>query len=349
MAKLPKEKEIIMKKFSIALLTALMVFTMTSCGAKKTADSEEAAKSVKYPKGNFDFVAPSGAGGGWDLTIRTTAKILKDTKLINVPMPVRNSPGAGGSVHLASLQEKKGDDKTITVYSAPLILTKLSGTTDLDYNNVTPLASLIADYAVFVVKADSPYKDMSDLMDALKSDIKSVKIGGSSSAGSMDHLQFLIMAKASGIKDLKQIDYVSFDDSGSAQVLGGHIDLFSTGLSEVQGLIESGDLRALGQTAAHRVGEGIVAEIPTCMEQGIDATFVNWRGLFGSPDMPEYAVEFWRNTLKEMVATPEWKAARTANGWDDAYLDAPDFKTFLAKADQDFRDILSEIGMLKVK
>ncbi len=323
---------------TIVLLLSTATALFANGGAETTAEN--------YPKGNLDFVAPGGAGGGWDLTIRTTAKILKDTNLVSVPMPVRNNPGAGGSVHLASLQEMKGQDRTITVYSAPLLLTKLAGTTDLGYEDVTPLAGLIADYATFVVKADSPYETMADLMNALKSDIKSVKIGGISSAGSMDHLQFLIMAKASGVKNLNKIDYVSFDDSAVAMVLGGHIDLFSTGLSEVAGLIESGDLRALGQTAGHRVGTGIIAEIPTCKEQGIDATFINWRGIFGPPEMPEYAVTYWRETIKKLVATDEWTAAKEMNGWDDAYMDAPEFTTFLGKANDDFKSILEEIGML---
>lgn len=334
-----------MKKI-ISLL--LVVLILAPIALMANGQSENADGTTMYPKSNLDFVAPGGAGGGWDLTIRTTAKVLKDTNLVKFPMPVRNNPGAGGSVHLASLQEKMGDDKIITVYSAPLILTKLAGTTELDYNNVTPLARLIADYAVFVVRADSPFNSMADVLNALKSDIKSVKIGGNSSAGSMDHLQFLLMAKADGISELKQIDYISFDDSGAAQVLGGHIDLFSTGLSEVQALIQSGDLKALGQTAPHRVGEGIVAEIPTCVEQGIDATFVNWRGLFGSPEMPEYAVNYWRNTLKDLVETPEWADARKTNGWDDAYMDAPEFGTFLKQADMDFREILTDIGMLQL-
>jgi len=324
----------------------LLVSFLLPVSLMATGQGEDGEAGGQYPKGNLDFVAPGGAGGGWDLTIRTTAKVLKDTKLVKFPMPVRNNPGAGGSVHLASLQEKEGSDKIITVYSSPLILTKLAGTTDLDYNDVTPLARLIADYAVFVVRADSPYNTMADVMDALKSDIKSVKVGGNSSAGSMDHLQFLLMAKATGISELKEIDYVSFDDSGAAQVLGGHIDLFSTGLSEIQALIESGDLKALGQTAPHRVGEGIVAEIPTCVEQGINATFVNWRGLFGPPEMPEYAVNYWRDTLKKMRVTPEWAEARKTNGWDDAYLDAPEFSQFLKEADNKYREILFDIGML---
>ena len=129
-------------------------------------------------------------------------------------------------------------------------------------------------------------------------------------------------------------------------VMGGHIDIFSTGLSEVRGLIESGDLRALAQSAPHRVGDGIVSRIPTAIEQGIEATFVNWRGLFGPPEMPDYAVEYWRETLAAMVQTPEWDAARLTNGWDDAYMDGPDFGTFLAEVDNEYRTILAEIGML---
>ncbi|MBN2627072.1 MAG: tripartite tricarboxylate transporter substrate binding protein [Spirochaetales bacterium] len=338
-----------MRKEKVFALLLSLIFALTlGLTAEGQGDASGNGKAAPaYPKGVLDFVAPGGAGGGWDLTIRTTAKVLKDSKLVTVPMPVRNNPGAGGSVNLASLQEKKGSDKIICVYSPPLILTKLAGTTDLGYTDVTPLARLIADYAVFVVAADSPYNSMADVMDALKKDIKSVKIGGISSAGSMDHIQFLMMAKAAGIKNLNQIDYVSFDDSAAAQVLGGHIDLFSTGLSEVLGLIESGDLKALGQTADHRVGEGVVGEIPTCVEQGIDATFVNWRGLFGAPEMPDYAVTYWRETLAKMVETPEWKAACKTNGWDDAYMDAPEFGTFLGQVDKEYTDILKDIGLIK--
>ena len=337
-----------MKKIAKMMLM-LLVFAVCigASGMLFANGQDEQSAAVDYPKGNLDFVAPAGAGGGWDLTIRTVAKALKDTGLVKVPMPVRNNPGAGGAVHLASLQEMKGEVRTITVYSPPLILTKLAGTTELGYENVTPLARLIADYACFVVSAKSPYNTMADVMNALKKDIKSVKIGGISSAGSMDHIQFLIMAKASGVKNLNQIDYVSFDDSAVAMVLGGHIDLFSTGLSEVATLIESGDLKALGQTASHRVGTGIIAQIPTCQEQGIDATFENWRGLFGPPEMPTYAVDYWRETLKKLVATPEWAKAKETNGWDDAYLDAPDFQKFLGKVNQDYSEILREIGMLK--
>lgn len=334
----------IKKMVTVVVVVSLALSLVLSGCTQKQASS---GGNADYPKRPMEFIAPGGAGGGWDLTIRTVAKVLQDTKLVSVPMPVTNRPGGGGGVNLAYLQEKKGSDSIISVYSPPLILINLNGSTDFSYKDTTPLARLIVDYGVFVVAKDSKFQTINDVMEALKKDPKSVKIGGNSSAGSMDHIQFLMMAKAAGVKNLKEIDYVSFQESGASQILGGHIDLFSTGLGEVQGLLESGDLKALAHTAEKRVGTGVVAEIPTVKEQGIDATFVNWRGLFGPPEMPDYAVKYWTDVLAKMVETEEWKEARERNNWDDAYLDADEFKAFLDKTNEDYKGILEEIGMLK--
>ncbi|MCI6674967.1 MAG: tripartite tricarboxylate transporter substrate binding protein [Spirochaetaceae bacterium] len=329
-----------------ALLATCMLAAMSLFAAGANEGTGGAKAAPKYPNGNFDFVAPAGAGGGWDLTIRTVAKVLGDTKLVNASMPVRNAPGAGGAVHLGTLQTKKGDDKTITVYSPPIIFFNLNGTSPYGWRNTTPLARLIADYAAFVVRADSPYQTINDVMDALKKNPKAVKIGGTSAAGSMDHVQFLIVADSAGVKNLDKIDYVAFDDDGATQVMGGHIDLFSTSLADVMGLVQSGDLKCLAQTADHRVGEGAQHDIPTCKEEGIDVTFQNWRGLFGSPDMPDYAVAYWRDTLKKMVQTQEWKDMEKQYGWDDVYLDKPEFEQFLVETENSYKDILTKIGMI---
>jgi putative tricarboxylic transport membrane protein len=292
----------------------------------------------------MEFIAPGGAGGGWDLAIRTVEKTLKDAKLVSVPMPITNKPGGGGGVTLSYLQEKKGSDKIISVYSPPLLLINLNGSTQFSYENTTPLARLLTDYGAFVVAKDSKYKTLADVMDALKKDPKSVKIGGNSSAGSMDHIQFLIIAKAAGVEKLKEIDYVAFqDNAGAAQVLGGHVDLLSTGLGDIKPLLESGDMRALGSTAPERTGEGVLAEVPTAKEQGIDAGFENWRGLFGAPEMPEYAVKYWSETLEKMVETPEWAEACKRNGWAPAYANAEEFKTFLKETNEQYKQILEEI------
>lgn len=333
--------------------TTIMVFVaatalLAGCASPSGTSSSNTGAGGDYPKGAMEFIAPAGAGGGWDLTIRTTAKTLQDAKLVNVPMPITNKAGGGGGVALSYLQTKDGADNVISVYSPPLLLINLNGSTEYGYKNTTPLAGLIADYGAFVVSKDSKYTSIDQVIADLKKDPKSIKIGGNSSVGSMDHIQFLIIAKAAGIENLKDIDYVSFQDGGAtAQILGGHVDLLSTGLGDVEGLIESGDLRVLAHTGEKRVGTGAIAEIPTCEEQGIDATFVNWRGLFGPPNMPDYAVKYWEETLGKMVQTPEWTAVCDKNGWDQTYMGHDEFVQFLDKTNEEYKVILKDIGMLK--
>ncbi|WP_272924587.1 Bug family tripartite tricarboxylate transporter substrate binding protein [Vibrio sp. V40_P2S30T141] len=170
------------------------------------------AFAKSYPPRTINMVAPAGAGGGWDITIRTVAKTLKDEGIINANLPVINRPGGGGAVNLAYMQSQKGKGDLISVYSPPILLTHLVGLTPYSYQDTTPIARLITDYAAFVVPKNSPYTSINQVMEALKKDPKSIKIGGTSAAGSMDHIQFLLVAKAAGINNLKNIDYISFQD-----------------------------------------------------------------------------------------------------------------------------------------
>lgn len=300
-----------------------------------------------YPTKPMEFIAPAGAGGGWDTTIRMVAKTLQDEKLVPVPMPVTNRTGGGGGVNLAYMQTKRGADDLISVYSPPLLFIKLNGTSKYGYQDTTPIARLIADYGAFYVSKNSKFKTMKDVLDAIKANPGSVKIGGGSAAGSMDHIVFLYVAKAYGIKDLRKIQYIAFQDStGPTQLMGGFIDVLSSDIASLRGLVESGDVRILGITAPNRIGTGIVATYPTMKEQGIDAEFANWRGLFGAPGMPEYALKYWRETIAKMVKTETWKKVMAEQSWTPAYMDAPEFKAFLDNVNEEYKEIFEELGIL---
>lgn len=342
-----------MKRLFATVLAGVMALSLLAgCGEESTKTVKDTGKAVEaagdnYPEGNLDFVAPGGAGGGWDMTIRTTAKVLNDTGLVTNPMPVTNNPGGGGAVNLAHMQTKVGADDMVVVYSSPLLLVNLNGSSEYSYKDTTPLARLITDYGAFVVSKDSEYTSITEIMDMLKADPKSVKIGGNSSVGSMDHIQFLLIAKAAGVENLAEIDYISFQDgTANAQILGGHVDLLTTGLGDVSALLESGELKCLAMTGEERVAAEGLSDIPTCKEVGIDATFENWRGLFGAKDMPDYAVKYWEETLGAMVETDEWLEASAQNGWSQCYLDAEGFSAFLDETNENYKSILSEIGML---
>jgi putative tricarboxylic transport membrane protein len=300
-----------------------------------------------YPSKHLNFIAPGGPGGGWDTTIRVVAQTLKETGLVTQPIVVTNMPGGGGGVGLAHMQTKKGNPYTIIVFSPPLLLINLTGQTQYSFRDLTPLAMLIHDYGAFAVSKKSKYNIISEVMDALKKDPKSVKVGGISAFGSMDHIQFLMAAKAIGVTNLKDITYVSFQEGEHlAALLGGHIDVLSTGLAEVTAALQTGTIKVLAITAPQRV-HGTLATVPTLKEEGIDAEFVNWRGLFGPLEMPDYAVECWINTLSKMVQTIEWDRVVAKYNWTKAFMPGKEFMNYLEKVNEDYKVVLKELGLYK--
>lgn len=327
-----------MKNRGIFVFLAVVALVVGGAGALWAAD---------YPSRPFEMIAPGGAGGGWDTTIRMAAKVLGDQKIVTKPMPVSNKPGGGGAVGLAYIQKKRSNPYTFIVYSPPLLLINLTGQTRKSFKDTTPIAMLINDFGAYAVPKDSPYKTIGDVMEAIKKDPKSVKIGGGSSAGSMDHIQFLQAAKAAGIKDLKAIPYISFQEGSMAALMGGHIDLLSTGMAETAGPLEAGDIRVLAISAPERVAEGVLATVPTLKEAGIDTVFINWRGIFGAPKMPEYAVKYMSDSLKKMSGTDQWKEICAKNGWTNAYMGPDGFMKFLEKTNEEYKDLLTQIGFLK--
>ena len=331
----------------LILLVSVLVLSLNSGCSRRQAESAEAASP--YPRQSVELIAPAGVRSGSDLTLRSVARCLRDTDLVDVPLPVSNRPGNGGGIALDYLNEHTGADNVLAIFSPPVCLIHLNGSTPLSYQeNTTPIAKLITDYGCFAVASNSPYQNLNQVMEALREDPASVRVGGTSSLGSMDHVQFLKVAQAAGVESLDQIQYTGFEDGRVlAQLLGGHVDIVSAGIGDVMGLVESGDVRVLGITAEERVGSGIVAEMPTCIEQGIDATFYNWRGIFGPKDMPEESLEFWENTLAELVQTPEWADTCEKYGWDMDYLGREAFESFLADVSEEYAVLLEEVGLLE--
>lgn len=306
-----------------------------------------AAWCAEFPSGTFECLAPAGPGGGWDTTMRMVTKVLTENGFVKQAMPVVNKPGGGGGVALAYIAKKK-DPHVITVYSPPLLLINLTGQSPLGYKNITPIAMLINDFGAFAVHKDSPYKNMNDVVAALKKDPKSVKIGGTSSPGSMDHIQFLHALRVAGIEKLADVAYIAFQGGEAlAALLGGHIDIYSTGMAEIVGPLEAGDIRALAITSPTRIADGPLAQVPTLKEQGIDAVFINWRGIFGIPNMPEAAKAFMEDALKKLSETKAWKDICKHNGWTEVFMGSADFAAFLDKTNEEYKVLLKEIGLYK--
>jgi len=300
-----------------------------------------------YPTRPLEIVAPANPGGGWDALARTMNRVLEIEKLYPQPISVLNKPGGGGAVGLAYVFQKKGDDYEMVVFSPPLIINTINKTFTQNYKELTPLAKLITDYQIFIVKADSPYKTFKDLLDALKKNPGAVKFAGGSSPGSMDHLAFCKVAQLAGINP-KDLSYVAFSGGGEAitTLLGGNVAFVSTGIGESLAQLQAGTVRALAVTSPERLS-GALKDVPTVKESGINTTYEVWRGVFGVPGMSKEAQAWWSKTLKTMVGTKTWKESLEKLQWLDAYAGAEDFTKFLAAEEKSYQELMVTLGFAK--
>lgn len=329
------------------LLAGLLIPSLAACS---TSGSSSNTGDSDYPKKSIAVVAPSGAGGGWDLTARSLTKVLGETKLVDQTMTVENKPGGGGAVYLAeyATQHKK-DDYKLYVNSPPILINNLKkeGNSPYGYKNTTPLAQLTKDFGAIVVKEDSKYNSLKELMEAVKKDPKSVTAAGGSAPGSMDHLVAVLPAYKSGV-DPKTVKYVSYDGGGEAiaALLGGNADYIATDASAVGEFLKAGKVKVLGVSATERL-KGDLADVPTFKEEGIDADFTIWRGIFGPKEMSDSAKDFWAKTLKDLNDSKEWQAELERNGWESEFKDAEEFTSFLEEQEKQVEDLLKSLGMNK--
>jgi len=294
-----------------------------------------------------ECIAPANPGGGWDTICRTSANVFQKTGALKSTMYVTNMPGGSGAVAIANvIAKRKGDNDLLVAASNSLTFTMAAGRTPHTYADVVPLAQIAAEHGGFFVKADSKYKDLGQLVAALKANPSAVSFAGGSAPGSMDHIKVALLAKAVGVDPTKLV-YVPFQGGGEAMtaLLGGHTDAATIDLAEASAQIEAGKIRCLALLTEKRSTK--YKDLPTTVEQGVQATFNTWRGLYMAPGASPEAVQFWTEAVKKMVASPEWNTEREKLGWEATTRFGDEFKTFVKEEHVRYQSLLKELGFAK--
>jgi len=147
-------------------------------------------------------------------------------------------------------------------------------------------------------------------------------------------------------KDALGVKYIPYDAGGKAMaaLLSGEIAALSTGFSEAVDLANAGEVKIIGVTSDARVDA--FPDAPTMKEQGIDTTFVNWRGFFAAPGLPEADLAAYQSAISAMYDTPEWEAVRARNGWVNIHNSGDDFRSFLEGQEKVIGDLMKKLGFL---
>jgi putative tricarboxylic transport membrane protein len=298
------------------------------------------------PQKNVEIVVTSAPGGSNDKTARTVERILTAHKLVASSLTVVNKPGGGGRIAFAYVDQHAGDPHFLLIGTTGLLTGHILGTNRMSYMDFTPIASLFNDYVVFAVNANSPYKTGKDLVERLKKDPKSVALGVVA-VGSHNHVAVGLVLKAAGgnPRDLKTVAFKGSSESITA-LLGGHIELVPTAAGNAAGHVATGKLRVVGVAAPQRFG-GVLANVPTWREQGLDVVMGGWRALVGPKGLTAAQVAYWEEVLRKATATKEWKDDLEKNYWSDDFVTSAQFRKDLEKDYADMKAVLTELGLAK--
>ena len=211
----------------------------------------------------------------------------------------------------------------------------LRGTTQMKLDECVWLSTIVEDPSVLIVPYKSPYKTLADLIKDAKANPKKVSVGINSIGGS-EHIQALRIERATGVK----FNITAFEFSPT-QLIGGHIDVAFGNTAETASHVKAKRARALAAVAPHRLP--YYKDVPTLIEQGVNASFTQYRGYFGGPNFPPEAVKFWEGAFAKMVKTKEFAEFTKKADIVPFYKTAAETKAFLVgyvkDLEQDLKDL----------
>lgn len=306
--------------------------------------------AVPSPALSTECIAPANPGGGWDFTCRIIGKILYEIGEVSKPVQVINMAGSGGGIAFSYVVVERNDDEDLIVAASSATATRLAQNAygGLTYDQVRFLGAIGADPGVIAVAKDSPFRNLNDLLSAVKKDPGSVVFAGGSAAGGFDQLKVLMALRRVGFNDVRKVKYISMQGGADAitQTIGGFAQAMTGDISEVVGFLDSGDIRVVAVLSSERL-PGRFSNIPTAREQGVDVVAVNWRGLYVPKGISEQAYRKWSSALSAVAASPQWKEAMRKNGLAPFTLVGDEFEDYLTGVIKEVAALSREIGIIK--
>mgnify|MGYP003646723053 CR=1 FL=1 len=192
-----------------------------------------------YPERPIQMIVPWAAGGGTDSIARTIAVALEQE--LGQPVNVVNRAGGGSVVGHTVLANAAPDGYTIGMMTGEISMMHWQGLTALDYEDFTPIAQVNYDYAGVQVSADSPYDNLGELIDAIRSQPEGTFKASGVGQGGIWHVAFGGMLVDQDI-DPRSVRWIPSEGAAPAMVdlVAGGIDIAPTSVPEARAMIDAG-------------------------------------------------------------------------------------------------------------
>ncbi|MCT9127114.1 Bug family tripartite tricarboxylate transporter substrate binding protein [Cupriavidus gilardii] len=319
-----------MKKALLALLAV--------CGMAAIAPAQA---DPAWPSKPIRLVIPFPPGGGTDILSRLVAnQLTQSAKWTVVP---DNRPGAGGTIGIAEAVRAtpNGYELVMGQKDNLIVAPWLYKTVKYDPTKDLVAVTHVAYTPIMIVApANSPFKNIADVVAAAKRAPGSIKYG-SPGNGTTIHLAAEIFSQAAGIKLL----HVPYKGSNAAMMdaIAGNVDLMVASVPSAMAQIKAGKLRALAVTSATRSTS--LPDVPTLAESGYKQVDVStWYGIFAPAKTPREVVDKLAAEVNKQLATPAMIQAIHEQGAEPKVMTQKQFADLVQSDYRKWKTIVQESG-----
>ena len=279
-----------------------------------------------YPERNVTLIVPFGPGGGTDITARTILPYIE--KYLGGDIVIQNVPGGGGEIGTTECMLAEADGYTLCTFNVPNpLINMFMRETRYSLDDFEPIANLVNDRSIIAVLADSPFKTAQDLFDHAKAHPQEL-LFGSSGVGSNNHLEILMYQDQTGA----DFTIVHADGGGANRnnLLGGHVDVTATSITDLTQFILSGEVRALCLHGEDRMEQ--FPELQTCAEQGFNWNEGSARGIVAPTGTPAEIIAALENAVQQALADPELQAEAAEKSLPLQFMSSEEHAQFLKES-----------------
>lgn len=323
-------------------LPARRLFGLFALAASVAALAPTAARAQTYPARDVTVVVGYAAGGTGDVVARIISEQL--AKRLGKGVIVDNRPGASGSIAAAHVAKSAPDGLTLLAGQTAEIsinpfLMKLAYDPQTD---LMPIALAAVVPLGLVAPEKAPYSTVSEML----ADAKKAPSGltfASSGIGTPGHFA----AELLKLKTKANLTHVPYKGAGPAlnDILGGHVDLFFSGLPAAVQSVRAGRMKLLAVSSASR--SAAAPDVPTVAEAanipGFDITL--WVGMFAPKGTPSEIVALLNSEINAIITAPDVKARFLAEGADVRALSIDQTAAFTRTESEKYKSLISEMGV----
>jgi tripartite-type tricarboxylate transporter receptor subunit TctC len=302
------------------------------------------AFAQKWPDRPITLVVPWGAGGGTDAVARMLGSLME--KDLGQPVNVVNRTGGSGVVGHSAIASAAPDGYTIGLITVEITMMHHQKLTELNPTSYTPIALVNLDPAGFQVRADSAYKNMNDVMNAIKANPGKFKASGTGQGG-IWHLALAGMLRDAKI-DPATVPWVPSNGAapGLQDLVAGGVEFVPCSLPEARSLIDAGKVRSLAVMDSQR--SALFPNVPTLKEAtGSSWGTGAWRGIAAPKGLPADIAARLEASVKKAYDSKEYKDFMAQRGFGMLWGNSGDFARFMAKGDADMKAVMTAVGLAK--